>query len=40
MNEDKYLKGMGRKIKAVSNEKKISLRELSKLCNLDSGSIC
>lgn len=40
MNESEYLKEMGRKIKAVRNEKKISLRELGKLCDLDYGSIC
>lgn len=40
MSNDIYLKEMGKKIKAIRNEKKISLRELGKLCELDSGSIC
>lgn len=40
MNEGEYLKEMGRKIKSIRNKKKISLRELGKLCNLDYGSIC
>jgi transcriptional regulator with XRE-family HTH domain len=39
MNEGEYLKGMGRKIKAIRNKRNISLRELGKLCNLDFGSI-
>jgi transcriptional regulator with XRE-family HTH domain len=39
MTNDIFLKGMGKKIKAARNEKKITLRELGKLCELDSGSI-
>ena len=40
MRNDIFLKEMGNKIKTIRNEKKISLRELGKLCNLDYGSIC
>jgi transcriptional regulator with XRE-family HTH domain len=39
MSEGEFLKEMGRKIKAIRNERNISLRELGKLCNLDFGSI-
>lgn len=39
MTETEYLKEMGRKIKSVRNKKKITLRELGNLCNLDYGSI-
>ncbi len=40
MKDNLFLKEMGSKIKAIRNERKISLRELGKLCNLDYGSIC
>jgi transcriptional regulator with XRE-family HTH domain len=39
MRNDIFLKEMGSKIKAIRNEQKLTLRELGKLCNLDSGSI-
>ena len=39
MRNDIFLKEMGSKIKAIRNERKLTLRELGKLCNLDSGSI-
>lgn len=39
MRNDIYLKEMGKRIKAIRNERKISLRELGELCNLDYGSI-
>lgn len=40
MTETEYLKEMGRKIKVARNERKITLRELGKLCDLDYSSIC
>lgn len=39
MRNDIFLKAMGKKIKAIRNERKITLRELGKLCDLDYGSI-
>ncbi len=39
MRNDNFLKEMGNKIKTVRKEKKITLRELGKLCGLDFGSI-
>ena len=40
MTEMEYLKEMGRKIKSARNEKKVTLRELGKMCGLDYSSIC
>ena len=40
MKDNIFLKEMGSKIKSIRNDRKISLRELGKLCNLDYGSIC
>lgn len=39
MRNDIFLKEMGKRIKAARNEKKITLRELGILCQLDYGSI-
>lgn len=40
MRDREYLIQMGLKIKTVRNERKISLRKLGKLCNLDYSAIC
>jgi transcriptional regulator with XRE-family HTH domain len=40
MTDTEYKKKIGRKIKSVRNEKKVTLRELGKLCELDYSSIC
>ncbi len=40
MRDDTFLKEMGKGIKAIRKGKKITLRELGKLCELDYGSIC
>ena len=39
MRNDIFLKEIGKRIKATRNEKKITLRELGRLCELDYGSI-
>lgn len=39
MNNGQYLKQMGLKIRAVRQAKKISLRQLGKMCELDFTSI-
>lgn len=39
MRNDIFLKEMGKRIKAARNKKKITLRELGLLCELDYGSI-
>ncbi len=40
MRNDIFLKEMGKRIKVIRNEKKVTLRELGKLCSLDYSSIC
>ena len=39
MKRNTYLVEMGKKIKAVRNERGLSVRQLGKLCNLDYANI-
>ena len=40
MRNDILLKQMGARIRAIRKAKKVTLRQLGKLCELDYGSIC
>ena len=39
MRDNNYLKEMGKRIRAIRNEQKITLRELGALCNLQHDAI-
>ena len=39
MRNDSYLKNIGNKIRTIRNRKKLSLRKLGELCNIDYGHL-
>jgi transcriptional regulator with XRE-family HTH domain len=40
VRNNEYLRDMGAKIKAIRKSKKITLRKLGEMCELDYGQIC